>query len=70
MTTHGILFDVLQSINWSYGRGELVGLDPATRTTTRRIPTTQRTGFLETRRFAVNGCRLRFLGHTRRLEQP
>jgi hypothetical protein len=67
MITDGNLFDALQAINWSYGRGGLIGFDPITQTVTRRIPTTQRTGFLETRRYAVKGNQLRFLGHTRKL---
>ena len=67
MITDGNLFDALQAINWSYGRGDLIGFDPATQIATRRIPATQRTGFLETRRYAVRGGRVRFLGHARTL---
>ena len=67
MTTNGILFDALQAMNWSYGRGALVGFDPATRIAIRRIPTTQRAGFLETRRYAVKEQRITFLGHVRKL---
>jgi len=69
MITEGAVFDAIQTINWSYGRGDLIGFDPARKTATRRIPVSQSAGFWETRRYTVNGNRVRFLGHTRKLGQ-
>jgi hypothetical protein len=70
------LLDALERINSNHGRGRVVGytLDPddeSGRTTGRahrRIPTTQRTGLIESRRFRVVGRTVHFLGHQRKLE--
>jgi len=65
------LIDILQSINFLYGRGTIgayrldsllpVGI------AYRRIPITQRTSRIETRRFRIIGRTVHFLRHQRRL---
>lgn len=61
------VLEVLKTINWSYGRGEVVSVNLDNSVATRRVPVSQSGGFSETRNFELirKGDRLtvRFLGH-------
>ena len=64
------LIKVLQSMNWNHGRGDVVRVvlnaDGETGQVVRRIPTTQSTGFEETRNIRIiDGRKVRFAGRTR-----
>lgn len=65
------LIEKLREMNWNYGRGDLVAVtlnvDGTTGHVTRRIPTTQHTGFEETRKIRiVDGDKVRFAGQLRK----
>lgn len=64
MTNHQ-LADVLNKLNWHYGRGEIVEVYRAERYVIRRVPVTQSRGFEEKRRFRIDGNTVHFLGHQR-----
>jgi hypothetical protein len=63
--TEGKLFDMLQAINWSYGRGDFIGYDPATERATFQCTSCAP----ETRKYAIIGDKVRFCGHTRKFNK-